>query len=72
MPDGKALCITEEMSLLFEEYTYEELGLLIRAALRYIATGEEPDFVDFSPKEYPQLFVWHAMKNMIDDFNREY
>lgn len=69
MPDEKALCITEEMSLLFEEYTDEQLGSLIREAIRYVATGEEPEFLAFYASEYPQLYVWHAMKRMIDDFN---
>ncbi len=71
MHENKALCITEEMSLLFEEYTDQQLGSLIREALRYIATGEEPEFLAYYASEYPQLYVWHAMKKMIDDFNKE-
>lgn len=67
MPEKKALHVTKEMGLLFEAYTDAELGVLIQAAMKYIETGEEPEFLSFRPSEFPQNYVWHAMKKMIDD-----
>lgn len=60
MPEQDVFTITDSMLLLFEEYTYEELGTLIRGAICYAISGTEPTL------DGEERYVWPALKAEID------
>lgn len=56
----EVLLITDDMSALFDQYEYEEIGRLFMAMMTYAFSGIDTEF------EGNERFVWPVLKHKID------